>query len=449
MIMNKGFSQMSPRVISLRVIPVAGQDSMLLNLSGAHGPYFTRNIVILEDETGAVGVGEVPGGEQIRLTIEECESIIVGSEIGAYRGTLNSVRSRYSHLDTGGRGTQTFDLRTTVHVITAIEVALLDLLGKYLGLSVAELLGEGKQRNRVNALGYLFFIGDRNKTDLGYRSEAESDDDWIRLRNEEALTPEAVVRLAEAAHQRYGFKDFKLKGGALRGEEEIEAIKALANRFPEARITIDPNGAWMLEDAIRLCKGLDSVLTYAEDPCGGEGRFSGREVMSEFRRATGLKTATNMIATDWREMAHTILLQSVDIPLADPHFWTMQGSVRVAQMCYEWGLTWGSHSNNHLDISLAMFTHVAASAPGEITAIDTHWIWQDGQALTKNPLKIIDGQIEVPTAPGLGIEIDMDALEYAHRTYLEFGLGSRDDSRAMQFLVSGWSFDSKRPALDR
>ena len=320
MIMNKGFSQKSPRVISLRVIPVAGQDSMLLNLSGAHGPYFTRNIVILEDETGAVGVGEVPGGEQIRSTIEDCESIIVGSEIGAYRGTLNLVRSRYSHLDTGGRGTQTFDLRTTVHVVTGIEVALLDLLGKYLGLSVAELLGEGKQRNQVNALGYLFFIGDRNKTDLGYRSEAESDDDWIRLRNEEALTPEAVVRLAEAAHQRYGFKDFKLKGGALRGEEEIEAIKALANRFPEARITIDPNGAWMLEDAIRLCKGLDSVLTYAEDPCGGEGRFSGREVMSEFRRATGLKTATNMIATDWREMAHTILLQSVDIPLADPHF---------------------------------------------------------------------------------------------------------------------------------
>ena len=449
MIMNKGFIQKSPRVISLRVIPVAGQDSMLLNLSGAHGPYFTRNVVILEDETGAVGVGEVPGGEQIRLTIEECESIIVGSEIGAYRGTLNSVRSRYSHLDTGGRGTQTFDLRTTVHVITAIEVALLDLLGKYLGLSVAELFGEGKQRNRVNALGYLFFIGDRNKTDLGYRSEAESDDDWIRLRNKEALTPEAVVRLAEAAHQRYGFKDFKLKGGALRGEEEIEAIKALANRFPEARITIDPNGAWMLKDAIRLCKGLDSVLTYAEDPCGGEGRFSGREVMSEFRRATGLKTATNMIATDWREMAHTILLQSVDIPLADPHFWTMQGSVRVAQMCYEWGLTWGSHSNNHLDISLAMFTHVAAAAPGEITAIDTHWIWQDGQALTKNPLKIIDGQIEVPTAPGLGIEIDMDALESAHQTYLEHGLGSRDDSRAMQFLVSGWSFDSKRPALDR
>ena len=131
--------------------------------------------------------------------------------------------------------------------------------------------------------------------------------------------------------------------------------------------------------------------------------------MAEFRRATGLPTATNMIATDWRQMAHAIQLQSVDIPLADPHFWTMQGSVRVAQMCHDWGLTWGSHSNNHFDISLAMFTHVAAAAPGKITAIDTHWIWQDGQRLTREPLQIVGGWVTVPDAPGLGIEIDMAA----------------------------------------
>jgi glucarate dehydratase len=135
------------------------------------------------------------------------------------------------------------------------------------------------------------------------------------------------------------------------------------------------------------------VLAYAEDPCGAENGYSGREVMAEFRRATGLPTATNMIATDWREMGHAIQLQSVDIPLADPHFWTMAGSVRVAQMCHDWGLTWGSHSNNHFDISLAMFTHVAAAAPGKITAIDTHWIWQDGQRLTKEPLQIVDGMV--------------------------------------------------------
>ena len=141
------------------------------------------------------------------------------------------------------------------------------------------------------------------------------------------------------------------------------------------------------------------VLAYAEDPCGAEHGYSGREIMAEFRRATGLPTATNMIATDWRELKHAVESNAIDIPLADPHFWTMQGSVRVAQFCRDWGLTWGSHSNNHFDVSLAMFTHVAAAAPGNVTAIDTHWIWQDGQRLTRDPLKIVDGKLTVPTPP--------------------------------------------------
>jgi glucarate dehydratase len=188
-------------------------------------------------------------------------------------------------------------------------------------------------------------------------------------------------------------------------------------------------------------------VAYAEDPCGAEGRFSGREVMAEFRRATGLKTATNMIATDWREMAHAIRSNAVDIPLADPHFWTMHGSVRVAQLCNEFGLTWGSHSNNHFDVSLAMFTHVAAAAPGEITAIDTHWIWQDGQRLTVAPPRIENGRIEVPAAPGLGVEIDMAQVDAAHELYSRYGLGARDDATAMQYLVPGWNFNPKRPSL--
>ena len=224
-------------------------------------------------------------------------------------------------------------------------------------------------------------------TDLPYASEPQADNDWFRLRHEKAMTPEAIVRLAEAAHERYGFNDFKLKGGVLRGDEEIEAIVALHERFPQARVTLDPNGGWLLKDAIRLMRDMRGVVAYAEDPCGAEDGFSGREVMAEFRRATGLPTATNMIATDWRQLSHALALQSVDIPLADPHFWTMAGSVRVAQTCRDWGLTWGSHSNNHFDVSLAMFTHVGAAAPGSVTAIDTHWIWQDGQRLTKEPLQ--------------------------------------------------------------
>jgi len=438
-----------PVIKEMRVIPVAGRDAMLLNLSGAHGPFFTRNLVVLTDSSGRQGVGEVPGGENIRKTLEDARALVEGQPLGRYRKVLNEVHGRYAERDAGGRGQQTFDLRTTIHVVTAIESAFLDLMGRHMGVPVAELLGEGQQRDRVQVLGYLFYVGDRRKTDLPYPSEPDAQDDWLRLRHEEAMTAKAIVRLAEAAQARYGFQDFKLKGGVLAGEAEVEAIVALHQRFPEARITLDPNGGWLLKDAIRLLKDLHGVLAYAEDPCGAEAGFSGREVMAEFRRATGLPTATNMVATDWRQMAHSILLHSVDIPLADPHFWTMQGAVRVAQMCRDFGLTWGSHSNNHFDVSLAMFTHAAAAAPGRVTAIDTHWIWQDGQRLTKEPLRIRDGFIDVPRQPGLGVELDMQAVDAAHALYRRHGLGARDDAVAMQFLIPGWKFDPKRPCLVR
>ena len=439
----------TPVVRSMRVIPVAGEDSMLLNLSGAHGPFFTRNIVILTDSAGHTGVSEVPGGEKIRQTLEDAQALLIGRPIGDWQAMLNAARRAFADRDAGGRGLQTFDLRVAIHAVTALEAALLDLLGQHLEVPVAALLGEGQQRDAVEMLGYLFFIGDRGQTDLPYRREAGADNDWFRLRNEPAMSAEAVVRLAEAAHARYGFNDFKLKGGVLRGEDEIEAVTALHERFPQARVTLDPNGGWLLRDAIRLMRDAHGVLAYAEDPCGAEGVYSGREVMAEFRRATGLPTATNMIATDWRELGHAIQLQSVDIPLADPHFWTMQGSVRVAQLCHEWGLTWGSHSNNHFDVSLAMFTHAAAAAPGRITAIDTHWIWQDGQRLTSEPLEIKGGLVQVPQRPGLGVEIDMAAVEAAHRLYQEKALGARDDAQAMQYLIPGWKFDNKRPCLVR
>ncbi|MGH8781460.1 glucarate dehydratase [Paraburkholderia sp.] len=438
----------TPKITELRVVPVAGRDSMLLNLSGAHAPFFTRNIVILKDSAGRTGVGEVPGGEKIRQTIDDARPLVVGQPVGRFNNVLNTVRRQFADRDSGGRGLQTFDLRTTIHAVTGLEAALLDLLGQHLDVPVAALLGEGQQRDRVEMLGYLFYVGDRHKTDLPY-SDGTDEDDWTRLRTEIALNPEAVVRLAEAAHARYGFNDFKLKGGVLAGDDEIEAVTALAERFPDARITLDPNGAWSLAEAIRLCRDQHDVLAYAEDPCGAENGYSGREVMAEFRRATGLRTATNMIATDWRQMGHAIQLQSVDIPLADPHFWTMQGSVRVAQMCNEWGLTWGSHSNNHFDISLAMFTHVAAAAPGKITAIDTHWIWQDGQRLTRDPLKIVGGMVAVPPRGGLGVELDMDELAKAHELYKQHGLGARDDGIAMQYLIPNWTFDNKRPCLVR
>jgi len=442
----------TPTITKVSVYPVAGRDCMELNLSGAHGPYFTRNVVVLEDSAGNRGIGEVPGGAKITQTLEDAKSMVLGTSLGNYKNVLQAISKKFGARDTGGRGLQTFDLRTTVHAVTAIETALLDLLGKHLGVPVAALLGDGQQRDSVRALGYLFYVGDPDKTELEYSHELDSPTDWYRIRHEAAVTPEAIVKQAEATFDLYGFRDFKLKGGVFAGAEEIEAVKALKARFPDARITLDPNGAWSLAEAVDLCKDMAGTMAYAEDPCGAEDGFSGREILAEFRRATGLPTATNMIATDWRQMAHALTLQSVSIPLADPHFWTMQGSVRVAQLCNEFGLTWGCHSNNHFDISLAMIAHCGAAAPGEYNALDTHWIWQEGvEQLTTDPFKIVGGEITIPDVPGLGIEIDMDRLLAAHELYQQKveGAGARDDSIGMQYLIENWAFDAKKPALVR
>ncbi|MFJ7999637.1 enolase C-terminal domain-like protein [Streptomyces sp. NPDC096310] len=439
-----------PVVTGFSVYPVAGRDSMALNLSGAHAPYFTRNVLVVQDSEGRTGVGEVPGGERITRTLREAQPLVVGASLGDHKRVLRVLGERFAGRDAAGRGEQTFDLRTAVHAVTAVESALLDLLGQHLEVPVAALLGEGKQRDAVRVLGYLFYVGDPGRTDLEYVREPGADVEWYRLRREEALTPEAIVRQAEATYERYGFRDFKLKGGVLPGAEEVKAVRALKERFPGARITLDPNGAWSLREAVELCRPLAGTLAYAEDPCGAEDGFSGREILAEFRRATGLPTATNMVATDWRQLTHAMALQSVSIPLADPHFWTMRGSVRVAELCQATGLTWGCHSNNHFDISLAMMAHCGAAAPGEYNALDTHWIWQEGlERLTVTPPRIAGGEVAVDDTPGLGVQLDMDRLLSAHELYREKSLSGRDDAAAMRFLVPDWEFDGKRPSLVR
>ncbi|PKH19990.1 glucarate dehydratase [Enterobacterales bacterium CwR94] len=443
-------TQSSPIITDMKVIPVAGYDSMLLNIGGAHSPFFTRNLVVLTDSAGHTGVGEAPGGETIQKTLESAIGQVVGHPLARMNRLVQQVHkgNQAADFDTFGKGAWTFELR--VNAVAALEAALLDLLGQWLQVPVAELLGPGQQRDEVTVLGYLFYVGDRQKTDLPYLDGGARRDDWYHLRHQQALSPQAVVELAQAAQEKYGFKDFKLKGGVLPGEQEIASVLALKQRFPDARITVDPNGAWHLQEAIALCTGLQGILTYAEDPCGAEQGYSGREVMAEFRRATGLPVATNMIATNWREMNHAVQLNAVDIPLADPHFWTLSGAVRVAQLCDEWGLTWGCHSNNHFDISLAMFAHVGAAAPGNPTALDTHWIWQEGDArLTQDPLQIRNGKIALQDKPGLGIELDWAQVEKAHALYRQLPGGARNDATAMQYLVPGWTFDRKRPAFGR
>ena len=442
---------MIPVIKKMEVYPVAGLDSMELNLSGAHAPYFTRNIVILTDSNGVEGVGEVPGGEKITKALKDVEHLVIGSKISDYKQTLLKIKKWLdTNIKDDVRGLQTFDLRTGIHVVTAIEAPLLDLLGKFLEVPAAALMGDGIQREKVQFLSYLFYIGDRKKTDLPYDSEEDSDCEWYRLRNKKALTPEKIVALAKATHKKYGFVDFKLKGGVLSTKEELKAVQAIKKEFPNARVDLDPNGAWSLKEALEIKDELKEVLAYCEDPCGAENGFSGREIMAEFKRESGMPTATNMINTDWRQMCHCLALKSVDIPLADPHFWTMNGSVRVGQMCNDFGMMWGCHSNNHFDISLAMVVQCAAAIPGKMNGIDTHWIWQEGrERLTKEPMQIIDGCIELPKKGGLGIEIDREQILKAHKLYVDKKLGARNDAIGMQYLIKDWKFDNKKPCLVR
>ena len=445
----------TPVITKMDVIPVAGYDSMLMTLSGAHAPWFTRNLIVLEDSAGHQGIGEIHGGDYTCDALKSCIPLVVGQKVGRYRAILDSIHKHSTKsAEDDGEGIQTLDISKLKFVVKAewaIECAMLDLLGQYLDLPMCELLGDGKQRDRVEVLGYLFYVSDRKKAapDLPYIDESASSDPWFKMRRNEMLTTESLVEQAQCLHEKYGFRNFKLKGGVLPGEYEMETCRALKKAFPNGRINIDPNGAWSLEEAVRLCKPMENVLSYIEDPCGPESGYSGREILSEFKNYVNLPVATNMIAVDWRQFYHSMLEKCVDIVLADPHFWGFGGSVRIAQILNDWGLTWGSHSNNHFDITLTAFAQVGAAVPGHPTALDTHWIWQDGQNLLRDAPKIVDGYLQVPEGPGMGVHLDMEKVAEANRLYNSLPSHDRNDATAMQYLIPDWKYDCKKPALVR
>ena len=444
-----------PIITKMQVIPVAGYDSMLMTLSGAHAPCFTRNLVLLTDSAGHTGVGEIHGGDYTCGCLNAVRPLVEGRPVSEYRQVLQTIH-RLSKSGPGeGGDIQTLDISKLKFVVKsewAIECAMLDLLGQHLGVPMCQLLGEGRQREEVEVLGYLFYVSDKDKVPAGemqYLDESGSSDPWFRLRREEILTPERVVEEAEALHEKYGFRNFKLKGGVLAGSDEMDAVRALKKRFPAARVNIDPNGAWSLSEAIELCRDMHGIVTYVEDPCGPEGGYSGREIMREFKNATQFQVATNMIATDWRQFYHTVSLNACDIILADPHFWGFDGAVRMSQLLDSWGLTWGVHSNNHFDITLAAFAQVGAAAVGEPAPLDTHWIWQDGQDLLEDAPKIVGGKLQVPQGPGLGVHLNMERVMEANALYGKLPSHDRDDAAGMQYLIPGWKYDHKRPCLVR
>ena len=448
----------SPIITRMQVIPVAGYDSMLMTLSGAHAPCFTRNLVILQDSAGHTGIGEIHGGDYTCDCLNAIRPLVEGAPVACYRQVLQRIHKLTGAKENGAKGSdgiQTLDISKLKFVVRsewAVECAMLDLMGQFVGQPLCQLLGEGRQRDKVEVLGYLFYVSDKAKYDgpgPAYIDESGSADPWFRLRRQEILTPARIVEEAQAVHEKYGVSNFKLKGGVLPGEEEMEALRALKKAFPAARINIDPNGAWSLDEAIRLCRPMRDVITYVEDPCGPEAGYSGREIMREFKNAVQLPVATNMIATDWRQFYHTASLNACDIILADPHFWGFDGAVRMSQLLDAWGLTWGIHSNNHFDVTLAAFAHVGAAAVGDPAPIDTHWIWQDGQNLLDDTPQIAGGFLQVPEGPGLGVHLNMEKVTAANALYRRLPSHDRNDAAAMQYLIPGWTYDHKKPCLVR
>ena len=448
----------SPIITRMQVIPVAGYDSMLMTLSGAHAPCFTRNLVILQDSAGHTGIGEIHGGDYTCDCLNAIRPLVEGAPVACYRQVLQRIHKLTGAKENGAKGSdgiQTLDISKLKFVVRsewAVECAMLDLMGQFVGQPLCQLLGEGRQRDKVEVLGYLFYVSDKAKyagPGPAYIDESGSADPWFRLRRQEILTPARIVEEAQAVHEKYGVSNFKLKGGVLPGEEEMEALRALKKAFPAARINIDPNGAWSLDEAIRLCRPMRDVITYVEDPCGPEAGYSGREIMREFKNAVQLPVATNMIATDWRQFYHTASLNACDIILADPHFWGFDGAVRLSQLLDAWGLTWGIHSHNHLDVTLAAFAHVGAAAVGDPAPIDTHWIWQDGQNLLDDTPQIAGGFLQVPEGPGLGVHLNMEKVTAANALYRRLPSHDRNDAAAMQYLIPGWTYDHKKPCLVR
>ena len=446
----------SPIITSMQVIPVAGYDSMLMTLSGAHAPCFTRNLVLLKDNAGHTGIGEIHGGDYTCESLNAVRPLVEGRPVACYREILQTIHKlTQAPGDEDGGDIQTLDISKLKFVVKsewAIECALLDLMGQFLGVPMCQLLGEGRQRTEVEVLGYLFYVSDKGKVPAGemqYLDESDSSDPWFRLRRQEILTPARIVEEAQAVAEKYGVSNFKLKGGVLRGAEEMEALRAIKKQFPSARVNIDPNGAWSLREAVELCRDMHDVITYMEDPCGPENGYSGREIMREFKNATQFQVATNMIATDWRQFYHTVSLNACDIILADPHFWGFDGTVRMSQLLDSWGLTWGIHSNNHFDITLAAFAQVGAAAVGEPAPLDTHWIWQDGQNLLDDTPQIVGGKLQVPDGPGLGVHLNMERVMAANALYQRLPSHDRNDATAMQYLIPGWTYDHKKPCLVR
>ena len=423
------------RISDIHITPVAVADPPLLNAAGLHAPYALRLIVELVSDDGISGWGEVPGSEATRAALETAAEHIIGLDPWRH----NAMDAKLGALaNPDERGAAPWDQRTWVHVRSALEVACYDLMGLSVGRPVVDLLG-GAARERVPFAAYLFYKYAGAGGAFGFGRDPGATG-WAAARQEAALDPAGIVAQARAMVEAYGFRSIKLKGGAFEPQIEVDSILALREAFgADVPLRLDPNAIWGVDTAVAAGKQLEGVLEYYEDPVRGQ------ENMAAVARAVNIPLATNMCTTSFEDLPGSIAHQSEAIILSDHHFWGgFRASLDLARFCAVFGRGLSMHSNSHLGISLAAMVHLAAAAPNLTYSCDSHYPWQDGQDLLREPLRFEEGAVAVPRSPGLGIEVDRDRLAQLHQQYLDCGLTERNDEVEMQKARPGWTFQATR-----
>ncbi|NHE57421.1 enolase C-terminal domain-like protein [Cyclobacterium plantarum] len=436
--MKQVHSAKGPLIREIRITPIAITDPPLLNAAGLHAPYALRTIVELETEDGIVGISEIPGNEAIDAALREASSIIIGKDVyqlGKIQQELEAWFGKDSSFD---RGDAPWDQRKLVHIFSALEVACLDIIGKIVNRPVVDLLG-GKMRDAVPFAAYLFFKYEGAGGKLGFAKNTSATG-WDAARQEKAIDPEGIVVQARAMCKAYGFQSIKLKGGAFEPELEVASMQALFQEFGGGvPLRFDPNAIWKPETALKYGKIMEPILEYLEDPVRGQ------ENMAWLRKMIRTPLATNMCTTSFDEIPSGIALGSEDIILSDHHFWGgLRASMELSRLCDTFGRHLSMHSNSHLGISLAAMVHLGAALPQLPYALDTHYPWQSEEIIEGGAMKFQDGAVAVPSGPGLGVELDRDALAKLHQQYLDSGLKKRDDEIEMKKVHPDWTFQKTR-----
>ena len=426
------------KISSWKITPIALTDPPLLAASGLHAPYALRLILELIDDSGRVGISESPCTPAIETALKEACGSLVGADPLRMTLLLAAIESGQGPAKAGRRGDAPWDQRILVHVLSAIEVACLDLAGRQLGRSLGDLLG-GRVRDRVPFGAYLFYKRAGAGGDLGCEEDSGATG-WSAARQMVALTPDGIVAQARVMCAAFGFASIKLKGGVVPPEEERDAMLALRDAFgPEVPLRIDPNGIWKVSTAIEIGRTLEGVLEYFEDPTRGQ------EGMAEVRRALRIPLATNMCTTSFEDLPSSVRLGSEDIILSDHHFWGgIRPCIELARICRVFGRGVSMHSNTHAGISLAAMVHLGSLIPNLDYALDTHYPWQSEDVIVGGRMKFEGGSVAVPEGPGLGVELDREALGRLHQQYLKCGLKERDDAVEMRKIEPGWVFQKTR-----